>query len=87
MSGAAGAGVGAEACGGGVGGMAGNPHDIPLGDLQLAVRSRAVLESAGCATLADILLRGRRQMAAERGCGPAVLKNIEQVAADYGYGF
>jgi DNA-directed RNA polymerase alpha subunit len=67
--------------------MAGNPHDIPLDVLELAVRTRAVLEAVGCSTLADVLLRGRRQIAAVRGCGAAVLANIEHAVELYGYRF
>ena len=64
-----------------------NPHRIRLDNMEIAVRTRAVREAAGCATLADILLFGRRRMAMVRGCGVAVLNNIEAVAVNFGYGF
>lgn len=65
----------------------GDPLDIGLDYLELAVRTRAVLDSAGLGTLGAILLFGRYRISKQRGCGRAVLRNIEVVCNDHGYGF
>lgn len=64
-----------------------DPHKIGLDYLELAHPSRAVLENANLGSLGAFLLFGRHRMSKQRGCGPAVLRNIEVICNDHGYGF
>lgn len=64
-----------------------DPRKIGIDYLELAVRSRAVLDNAGLGSLGAILLFGRHRMSKQPGCGPAVLRNIEVICNNHGYGF